>query len=84
MAEELGFDEGGGEGGAVQGYQGGLPAGGEVVEPSCGKFLSRSSFSDDEDGTVDFRRIPEFLLECEKIRRLPKGVFLISSYGHAL
>ena len=40
VAEKLGFQKAGGQGGAVQGGQGSLPAGREIVEPGRGQLLA--------------------------------------------
>lgn len=52
MAEEFGFEEVFGEGGAIDGDEGGVVAAGIVVEGSGDEFLAGAAFAEDEDGGV--------------------------------
>lgn len=50
MAEEFGFEEVFGEGGAIDGDEGGVVAAGIVVEGAGDEFLAGAAFAEDEDG----------------------------------
>ncbi len=52
MAEEFGFEEVFGEGGTVDGDEGGVVAAGIVVEGAGDEFLAGAAFAEDEDGGV--------------------------------
>jgi hypothetical protein len=52
MTEELIFEEFGGDGGAVDGEEGGIGILAEAVERAGGEFLSGAGFAGDEDGAA--------------------------------
>ena len=66
MAEQLGLEQGLGQGGAVELDQRPLPAAGEVVETGGDQFLAGAPLADDQDRPIQGRGAGRLLHQLEK------------------
>jgi hypothetical protein len=68
MPEQLGLQQAGRQGRAVDRHEGALPALRQVVESQCCQFLSGPALSDQDHGPVQARRPRQPFLELEEER----------------